>query len=97
MNNFYPLDVMDQISVSNLLAKIDKCNGFSITASGEKDADVRDQVYRDSALNKHVNALTKFEEKVEEEEEDLMLKQLKLFEMLQKGEITEEEMYAKMP
>lgn len=96
MSNFFPLDVMDQVNISNLVAKIDKCNGFSIKANNEKNSDIRDQVYKDESLNSFKSTLTKFERQVEDQEEDLMQKQLKLFEMLAKGEITEEEMYAQM-
>lgn len=94
MNDFFPLDVMDQVSVSNLLAKIDKCSGFSITASGEEQTDLRDRIFEQSQQGDNVKALTKFQEKVEEAEEDLMKKELLLFEKLAKGEITEDQMYA---
>jgi uncharacterized membrane protein len=40
--------------------------------------------------------MTKFDQRVEEQEEDLMAKQIKLFEMLARGEITEDEMYERM-
>ena len=61
MNNFYPLDVMDQINVSNLLARIDKCNGYSLAQNPkEKDADLRGEVYKAEKLGAD-KRMTKFD------------------------------------
>lgn len=88
---------MDQINMSNLVARIDKCNGYSLgNGSEEKDKDIRDEIYRQEQLNNKRQRMTKFDQRVEDQEEDLMVKQLKLFEMLARGEITEDEMYERM-
>lgn len=93
MTSFYPLDVMDKISVSNLIYKIDKCNGYAIDASSEESSDIRDTIFRQGGPS---NTLTKFEAKVEIDEEEKMKRELNLFERLAKGEITEEEMEAEL-
>lgn len=46
MTDFFPLDVCDQVNVSNLISKIDKCNGFSISSSGEEEnKDLRERLF----------------------------------------------------
>lgn len=83
--------------MSNLVARIDKCNGYSLgQGSQEKDSDLRDEIYRQEQLQNSKQRMTKFDQRVEEQEEDLMAKQIKLFEMLARGEITEDEMYERM-
>lgn len=88
LTTFQPLDVMDKVSVSNLLFKIDKCNGYIIDSKEEESADIREVIYRTGEPSK---ALSNFEMKVEMEEEDQMQQELKIWERLAKGEIDEDE------
>jgi hypothetical protein len=61
MNNFYPLDVMDQVNISNLISRIDKCNGYSLVQNPkEKDGDIRSEVYSAETLGMD-KRMTKFE------------------------------------
>lgn len=94
MNSFFPLDVMDQVNISNLLFKIDKCNGYVIDTRSEEKRDIREQVFQQSELSKNQATLSKFEMRREMTEEELMMEELKKFESFANGEITEEELYS---
>ena len=89
MTSFHLLEVTDQSSVSSLLSKIDKCNGYVIDSNEEESKDVRELIYEAS---KRGVGLTKFEEKLEMSEEQKLQEELKLFELVAKGEITEEQL-----
>lgn len=88
LTSFTPLDVMDKVSVSNLLFKIDKCNGYVIDQKEEESADIREIIYKTGQPSE---TLSKFERKVEQEEEDQMKQELRIWERLAKGEIDEDE------
>ena len=88
MTSFHLLDITDRNSISSLLSKIDKCNGYIIDSTEEESKDVRELIYEASKLGV---GLTKFEEKLEVSEEEKMKHELKIFEMLANGEITEEQ------
>lgn len=88
MTSFKPLDIMDKVSVSNLLHQIDKCNGFVIDSREEENIDVREYVAKNVPQG---STLTKFDQKVEMDEESQMVAELAIYEKLAKGEIDDDE------
>ena len=88
LTSFQPLDVMDKVSVSNLLFKIDKCNGYIIDNQEEESADIREVIYK---TGEQGASLSRFETRVEVDEEEQMKQELKIWERLAKGEIDEDE------
>eukprot|EP01016_Furgasonia_blochmanni_P046312 TRINITY_DN6651_c0_g1_i2.p1 TRINITY_DN6651_c0_g1~~TRINITY_DN6651_c0_g1_i2.p1 ORF type:complete len:268 (-),score=60.72 TRINITY_DN6651_c0_g1_i2:137-940(-) len=77
--SFYPLDINDKISVSNLLALLDKANGYGYymeTVGTEKHFDLRNEVAKDDEFlesDRMVDLEEKlfFEQQEEEHERDM--------------------------
>lgn len=86
---------MDQVSISNLVMKLDKCNGYFFLYGevDEKNQDLREYLHQQQVILKNSNQLSEFQVQNESNQDRRLLEEMKLYKMHHEGLIDEDELY----